>query len=140
MTHFTTKLRKVLNRRYFPDYMKRSTIHGVSYIVQTDRPLIERFIWLIAIIISVGMGTTYILNAYDKWQTTPVIVTMDDLPTFVQEVSDLIEKYNELTFLFIFGTQLKDKSSNKMYSFLADSFPGDDHMPENKVQKNHYKH
>lgn len=88
--------------------MKRSTIHGVSYIVQTDRPLIERFIWLIAIIISVGMGTTYILNAYDKWQTTPVIVTMDDLPTFVQEVSDLIEKYNKLTFLFIFGTQLKD--------------------------------
>lgn len=86
--------------------MKRSTIHGVSYIVQTDRPLIERFIWLIAIIISVGMGTTYILNAYDKWQTTPVIVTMDDLPTFVQEVSDLIEKYNELTFVFIFGTQL----------------------------------
>lgn len=33
------------------------------------------------------MGTSYILNAYEKWKTTPVIVTLDDMPTFVQDVS-----------------------------------------------------
>lgn len=81
-----SKLRKTLLRTYFPDYMKRSTIHGVAYISQPDRPLIERVLWLVTIVLSIGCGSFYIASTYAKWQSSPVIVTLDDRPTYVQEV------------------------------------------------------
>lgn len=82
----SSRLRRLLNRRYFPDYMNRSTIHGVSYIVQTDRPLVERVLWLCVVTVSFCVGATNIRSSYERWQTKPVIVTMDDRPTSVQEI------------------------------------------------------
>lgn len=70
------------------EYLDRSSIHGVFYIGQPNRPYLERLMWIIAVLVSFSFSSFYIGKTFYRWQNNPVMVTMDERPTFVYDVSD----------------------------------------------------
>lgn len=69
------------------EYLQRSTIHGVFYVGQPNRPYLERLLWTVVVIVSIGCGTYYIGKSYSRWQLNPVMVTLDERPTSMYDVS-----------------------------------------------------
>lgn len=72
--------------RLAADYTSTSSVHGVRYIFQTARHWSERLWWALVVLASVGSCVRLMHSAYDKWQTSPVIVTFDERTTPVWEI------------------------------------------------------
>ncbi|XP_054274643.1 sodium channel protein Nach-like [Macrosteles quadrilineatus] len=59
------------------EFFNKSTLHGVRYIAEKDRPFCERFMWFV--LTSVGTITTLIIivSLWEKFQTNPTITGLD---------------------------------------------------------------
>lgn len=84
---------KPLLVKLLDEYLLRSTIHGVFYIGQPNRPYIERILWALVVLISIGCGTYYISKSYSRWQLNPVMVTLDERPTSMYDVRLMLATY-----------------------------------------------
>ncbi|KAK5641659.1 hypothetical protein RI129_010206 [Pyrocoelia pectoralis] len=71
---------------YFAQYSDSTTIHGVRYLGQYGRSIIERFWWFLVIGSSLYLCIKLILATYDKWITSPVIVSFARSPTPVWQI------------------------------------------------------
>ncbi|KAF2893162.1 hypothetical protein ILUMI_13013 [Ignelater luminosus] len=71
---------------YFSQYCSRTSIHGVQYIGEGGRLLIEKLVWII-VITSVSCACIYLITkTYNKWITSPVIVTLATTETPISEI------------------------------------------------------
>ncbi|XP_041972287.1 pickpocket protein 28-like [Aricia agestis] len=59
------------------DYLLSSTLHGLRYIGDKNLTWFERFFWMLSFGSSVVCAAFFILNVYDKWSRTPMIVTIN---------------------------------------------------------------
>ncbi|KAF5270642.1 hypothetical protein FQA39_LY01380 [Lamprigera yunnana] len=71
---------------YFSEYSSNSSIHGIKYIGEKNRSLVERLWWLIVFVGSLYMCIYMIIKTYEKWQMSPVIVSFAKSPTPVWEI------------------------------------------------------
>ncbi|KAF5270643.1 hypothetical protein FQA39_LY01381 [Lamprigera yunnana] len=62
-------------KAYFFQYSDSTSIHGVRYLGQYQRNLLERLCWSLVIAISLYLCLTLIVTTYEKWVTSPVIVS-----------------------------------------------------------------
>ncbi|ETN65215.1 hypothetical protein AND_003022 [Anopheles darlingi] len=99
--------RFVFSRAYqvFEEYCSESSVHGVRFFVGAHRSACVKCTWLVVFLLSlVGCGIM-IQQAYDKWDRTPVIVTLSETPapvwdmnfpaiTICPEIKVLKEHYN----------------------------------------------
>lgn len=71
-------------RSLITEYCKTTTVHGIHFIADAKRTIVERISWLIAFVVSLVMCTFLIKDVLDKSERTPVIVTFADkpMPTF----------------------------------------------------------
>lgn len=67
-----------LSKELLHEYSERTTIHGIRYICDKNRSLLERTYWLIAFLISILCCCNLIKNVYDKLERTPVMVSFAD--------------------------------------------------------------
>lgn len=70
------------------EYSERTTLHGIRYIGDEKRSLLERIWWLIAFIVSILCCGALIRNIVDKLDRTPVMVTFADKSISTLDVSD----------------------------------------------------
>lgn len=65
----------------FTEFSGNSTVHGIKYLGERQRHWSERVFWIIVFFISVVGCSFMIWKIYDKWQTSPVIVSFAEKPT-----------------------------------------------------------
>jgi lipid-A-disaccharide synthase-like uncharacterized protein len=67
-------------------YSTRSTIQGLSYIADSNRPKIERLFWTVVFFISVFCCGSLIYNIFKRFDESPVIVTFSEQETPISQV------------------------------------------------------
>ncbi|XP_068083962.1 pickpocket protein 28 [Anabrus simplex] len=63
---------------YFREYCSNTSLHGLQYLGEEQRPLTERMCWLMMICASIVCCMYVIMMQWNKWQNSPVIVTFAD--------------------------------------------------------------
>ncbi|XP_025197810.1 sodium channel protein Nach-like isoform X1 [Melanaphis sacchari] len=71
------KLLKTSMRLQFNEFFNQSTLHGVRYIAQSDRPLHERFMWFSFLSVGIVVTSIIIISLWEKFQTSPTITGLD---------------------------------------------------------------
>lgn len=62
-------------------YFSETSIHGLKYIFENKRHIIERLFWLFASLLMWSLGFYLISQIITKWQTSPVLVSFDSKTT-----------------------------------------------------------
>ncbi|XP_060664799.1 pickpocket protein 28 [Drosophila nasuta] len=70
----------------YRDYCQHTSIHGVQYLGEKERPIKERVFWLVVFVVSIYCCARLINNAYTKWDATPVIVSFAERSTPVWNI------------------------------------------------------
>ncbi|BFF90118.1 pickpocket protein 28 [Drosophila madeirensis] len=70
----------------YREYCSHTSLHGVQYLGEHQRPMRERIFWLCAFVISIYGCATLIVSAYTKWTETPVIVSFAEKSTPVWNI------------------------------------------------------
>ncbi|XP_011269764.1 pickpocket protein 28 isoform X2 [Camponotus floridanus] len=66
-------------------YCTNSTLHGLRYIGNSELSIIERLFWIISFITALGMATYYIYYLYQKWNGSPIIISLSPEPVSLNE-------------------------------------------------------
>ncbi|GJQ86101.1 hypothetical protein Trydic_g15257 [Trypoxylus dichotomus] len=62
--------------KYLEECTGKASVHGVQFIGDRKRSVLERVIWLGIWITSVVMCSKYVMQTYEKWESSPVFVTI----------------------------------------------------------------
>ncbi|KAH8387433.1 hypothetical protein KR093_007037 [Drosophila rubida] len=81
----SSRLVKTLTCTY-QEYCQQSSIHGVQYLGEKQRPIKERVFWLSVFVVSIYCCARLINSAYTKWDATPVIVSFAERSTPVWNI------------------------------------------------------
>ncbi|KAJ0172807.1 hypothetical protein K1T71_011946 [Dendrolimus kikuchii] len=60
------------------EFAQNSTLHGLRFIVDRTLNYVEKLFWLIVVIVSIVMCSFLIHNMWFKWQSNPIIITMNE--------------------------------------------------------------
>ncbi|KAF5300623.1 hypothetical protein FQA39_LY11084 [Lamprigera yunnana] len=60
---------------YFSQYCGSTSIHGIQYLGERGRYLLERLVWLLIVTTVTTLSLVLIVKMYNKWKTSPVIVS-----------------------------------------------------------------
>lgn len=71
---------------YFSEYSDNTSIHGVRYLGEKKRSILERLCWFVVLAISLYLCVYLIAKTYEKWTTSPVIVSFAKSPTPVWKI------------------------------------------------------
>ncbi|KAL0821734.1 hypothetical protein ABMA28_005159 [Loxostege sticticalis] len=71
---------------YLIDYTENSNLHGLKYIGEKERTLVEKLFWLTIFIVCVVFCSLLILKVWKKWNETPVIVSFAENTTPVWQI------------------------------------------------------
>ncbi|CAD0197339.1 unnamed protein product [Chrysodeixis includens] len=72
------KRQKLLVQELMLDYANNTTLHGLPYITRKRVTLVEKVFWVLTFIASMSICLYQISKVWDKWQTSPVIVTVSE--------------------------------------------------------------
>ena len=62
----------------FKEFMRSSSIHGLSHIVSTTR--YSRLFWIIVVIVGFSVSSVLINQSFISWSESPVSTTIETLP------------------------------------------------------------
>ena len=68
------------------EYSLASTTHGIFYIFERGRLVLERFFWLIVVVIGIMLAAVWSFWAYEKWQDDPMLTTISTTGLPIQDV------------------------------------------------------
>lgn len=68
------------------DFFTNSSIHGIRYINDRDYPVVARILWLIAIIISLVIGSFFIQIIHNKSYRNPILISLSSKESDTSEV------------------------------------------------------
>ncbi|XP_014277462.1 pickpocket protein 28 isoform X2 [Halyomorpha halys] len=71
---------------HFQEYCRISTIHGVRYFGEDNRPLLERISWVFFFLVCMVCNAYLIQQAWQKWTDSPVIVAFAETTTPVWNI------------------------------------------------------
>ncbi|KAK9889769.1 hypothetical protein WA026_007148 [Henosepilachna vigintioctopunctata] len=58
-------------------FFENSTLHGVRYIAESQRPFFDKFIWFVFVSAGLITSTIIIISLWEKFQTNPTITGLD---------------------------------------------------------------
>lgn len=64
--------------KVFSEYSETSTVHGVRYLGERRRHWSERIWWIITVSVSIFLCFGFIVQAWWKWNRSPVIISFAD--------------------------------------------------------------
>lgn len=116
-------------QKFFVDFLKNSSVHGVKYLGDRERHWTERIFWIVALLISLSGCLIMIQRIYGKWQMIPVIVSFHEkstpiwqIPfpavTICPETKVLNEKVNFTEWYHILKNQQPYDNSSQECSFV----------------------
>nr|NP_001246909.1 ripped pocket, isoform B [Drosophila melanogaster]AFH06228.1 ripped pocket, isoform B [Drosophila melanogaster] len=104
----------------YHEYCRNTSIHGVQYLGEQERPFRERIFWLFVFLISIYGCSTLIQSAYTKWTETPVIVSFAEKSTPVWNIP-----FPAVTVCSETKRVLKQKGKETTYADLYSQFSED---------------
>ncbi|KAF5300625.1 hypothetical protein FQA39_LY11086 [Lamprigera yunnana] len=113
---------------YFAQYCGSTSIHGIQYLGERGRYLIERLVWVLNMIIVTTLCSILIAKMYNKWKTSPVLVSfattessIDTIPfpsiTICPQLKSNPEIYN---FTNVFLKKIHEKNLTKEEDLFDD--------------------
>lgn len=84
--HSKESKRKSMFWELFLDFSNHTPINGVRYFGERNIHWIERVFWIIVFCISLFWSSYMIYETYEKWQTSPVIVSFDERMTPIWQI------------------------------------------------------
>ena len=72
--------------RIIREYAENTTIHGINYIFESGIPIIERLLWIVAMIIMLIFASFLSLSAYKEWEDHPVVTTVMSTGKPIEEI------------------------------------------------------
>ncbi|XP_063915458.1 pickpocket protein 28-like [Zophobas morio] len=79
--NFTTQLKD-----YFTEYSENSGIHGIKYLGEQNRTISEKIWWFTALLAALYLCVTLIIRTYQKWESSPVIVSFATKETPIWQI------------------------------------------------------
>ena len=58
------------------EYASVCTPHGISYVFESDRLLVERLLWVLVVCIFAGCALRWSILAFDDWQQNPILTSV----------------------------------------------------------------
>lgn len=80
------KIKAKCSCELFSQYCDNSTIHGVNYMSDRKRPVIERLAWLVAFLICLYCCGYLINNSWKQWEENPILINFNEKPTPVWSI------------------------------------------------------
>ncbi|XP_031357399.1 pickpocket protein 28-like isoform X1 [Photinus pyralis] len=138
-------------KRYMSECCSNTSLHGFKFLGERNRSIFERLLWLLTLVICIFFCVINILEAYHKWQTSPVVVSFATTETPVWEIpfpavticpevktEKDIANYTDLVLKITRGEQLSDKQKKLlryMSMVCSNDWPGnvdenDDNLTE----------
>ncbi len=74
-------------RKILIEYLCRSQVQGYKFIVQIDRPLYEKVLWILITIFGIGLTFWFVCNSYFQFLESPTVTSEDPSRTSVLELS-----------------------------------------------------
>ena len=72
--------------RIIREYAENTTIHGINYIFESGIPIIERLLWIVAMIIMLIFASFLSISAYMEWEDHPVVTTVMSTGKPIKEI------------------------------------------------------
>ena len=79
------KTSRPLSKTLF-EYANACTTHGVFYIFESGRWILERIFWVIVVIIAILFAATLTWWSYQKWEDEPILTTIHTTGLPIQEI------------------------------------------------------
>lgn len=98
-----------LTKQILNEYSEETTIHGIHYLVDSNRSKCEKFYWAVMCFASITACSVLIRNVVIKSRQTPVIVTFGDQTIPVYEVLCIVH--------FIFVQKISYRIFNNIYLY-----------------------
>ena len=77
---------KYLLSKIIKEFADSTTIHGINYIFESGIPIIERLLWIVAMIIMLIFASFFSLSAYKEWEDHPVVTTVMSTGKPIEEI------------------------------------------------------
>ena len=78
------------SRKSMKEHLKKfssvTTAHGIAYLAEDGRSILERIFWLIVVCIAIVLMTIQTLTLYQQWQDDPVVTTLDTVALPIQDL------------------------------------------------------
>ena len=58
------------------EYSEASTIHGISYAFSSSLPFLDRLLWTLLTLTSLGLAVYWSVDSFNTWQDNPTITTL----------------------------------------------------------------
>ncbi|PSN34454.1 hypothetical protein C0J52_20177 [Blattella germanica] len=68
------------------EFCRSTSLHGLQYVGEQHRPMIERLFWLLSFLVSLAFVTYFVSQTWNKWQTSPVFVTFAETSSPVWDI------------------------------------------------------
>lgn len=82
-----TRKRKTIFSGILREYLCRSQVHGYKLIVQSDRPLYERILWILITIFGIILTFWLVINSYLDFLDSPTVTSENPIRTSVLELN-----------------------------------------------------
>ncbi|XP_068083949.1 sodium channel protein Nach-like [Anabrus simplex] len=110
-------MRPLRVRSHFREFCRNTSLHGLQYIGEEQRPWSEKLCWILMIGLSLALCSLVIKRQWDKWYSSPVMVTLSEKSTPVWDIpfpavtlcSEVKIKPSALNFS---GLKLKSRKGN----------------------------
>ncbi|CAH1408268.1 unnamed protein product [Nezara viridula] len=113
---------------HFQEYCQSSTIHGVRYFGEDNRPVAERLSWISLFLICMGLNAYLIQQVWQKWNESPVIVAFAETTTPIWNVPfpaiTICSEVKSRATVFNFSEALFSEGGNET-DYLIDKQKGD---------------
>lgn len=88
MNYKPFKIRKKKSKfvELLSEYLCRSQVQGYKLIVQPDRPLFERVLWIVISIIGIMLTFWFVIHSYLDFLVSPTVTSEDPIRTSVLEL------------------------------------------------------
>ena len=72
--------------RIIREYAENTTIHGINYIFESGIPIIDRLLWIVAMVIMLCLASYMSTDAYIDWEDNPVVTTVKSTGKPIKEI------------------------------------------------------
>ncbi|XP_037826365.1 pickpocket protein 28-like [Lucilia sericata] len=78
--------RKSAYKAVLREYSKKTSVHGLNYVLQIHRPFYEKLYWIVALLLSLYLATYYMWGSYVKWSNIPIILGFDETLVKINQI------------------------------------------------------
>ena len=77
---------KYLLSKMIKEFADSTTIHGINYIFESGIPIIDRLLWIVAMVIMLCLASYMSTDAYIDWEDNPVVTTVKSTGKPIKEI------------------------------------------------------